>query len=184
MTMEIWTYHDQRLGGIDLTGFDVEAKDGRLGRVDRATRDVSRSYLVIDAGSAMPLGRRVLLPAGFVDTIDLDDRRLAVSVDRDRILNAPEYDPGRPFDESLRNRIGSHYTSPGARQRGRSTGSARQRPAKATSSRQSPSRQRTRSTESDEPTKDDLYKQAKRLNIDGRSKMNKAQLKRAVARRK
>lgn len=35
---------------------------------------------------------------------------------------------------------------------------------------------------SDEPTKDDLYLEAKRYNITGRSKMDKEQLERAVAR--
>lgn len=34
-----------------------------------------------------------------------------------------------------------------------------------------------------EPTKEELYHQAKRLGINGRSKMNKGQLKAAVARR-
>jgi hypothetical protein len=34
------------------------------------------------------------------------------------------------------------------------------------------------------PTRDQLYNEAKRMNIEGRSKMNKAQLQRAVAARK
>jgi hypothetical protein len=36
---------------------------------------------------------------------------------------------------------------------------------------------------SHEPTKEQLYRQAKRLKVKGRSKMNKSQLKSAVARR-
>jgi hypothetical protein len=204
MATEIWTYQDQRLGEFDLTGFDVETRDGVIGRVDRATKDVTGSYLVINAGPAMPLGRRVVLPAGVVETVDLDDRRLAVSVGRSEILSGPEYDPDRPLDESLRSRIGSHFALPGAERR--STGrSARQQPAKPKTSRQSSSRRaaestkskaqstrgraqstrgRAQSARSNEPTKEQLYKQAKRLNIEGRSKMNKAQLKRAVDRRK
>jgi hypothetical protein len=208
MATEIWTYQDQRLGQFDLTGFDVETRDGVIGRVDRATKDVTGSYLVINAGPAMPLGRRVVLPAGVVETVDLDDRRLAVSVGRSEILSGPEYDPDRPLDESLRNRIGSHYASPGEERRSEerrgSARSARQQPAKSTSRQSSsrrsaqstrskaqstrgraqPTRGRAQSTRSSEPTKEQLYKQAKRLNIEGRSKMNKAQLKRAVDRRK
>jgi hypothetical protein len=47
-----------------------------------------------------------------------------------------------------------------------------------------PSRRgRTRSRRSDGPTKAELYKQARRLGIEGRSKMDKAQLARAVGRR-
>jgi len=36
---------------------------------------------------------------------------------------------------------------------------------------------------SHEPTKEQLYRQAKRLKVKGRSKMNKSQLKSVVARR-
>jgi hypothetical protein len=202
MATEIWTYQDQRLADFDLTGFDVETRDGVIGRVDRATKDVTGSYLVIDAGPAMPLGRRVVLPAGVVETVDLDDRRLAVSLGRSEILSGPEYDPDRPLDESLRSRIGSHFASPveGRRSAARS---ARQQPARSASrqpstrgkaqsrtkaqstrGRAQAARGRAQATRSSEPTKEQLYKQAKRLNIEGRSKMNKAQLKRAVDRRK
>lgn len=188
MATEIWTYQDRRLAEFDLTGFEVETRDGVVGRVDRTTDDVAQSYLVIDPGAAMPLGRRVVLPAGVVETVDLDDRRLAVSVGRDEILSAPEYNLDRPLDQSLRDRLGSYYESRGRRRRGPSAGRT-QRPAKSTEST-SASRQRTRtrgrarSTKSDEPTRDELYEQAKRLNVEGRSKMSKAQLKRAVDRRK
>ena len=183
MVTEIWTYQDQKLGQFDLAGFAVETRDGVVGHVDRATRDVGSSYLVIDAGAAMPLGRRVVVPAGIVDTVDLDDRRVAVSVGRDELLSAPEFNADRPLDESLRNRIGSYYTSRKP-ERSRAKGTARPRAAKAASSRQRSSGRAARSTASDEPTKEELYEQAKRLNIDGRSKMNKSQLKRAVERRK
>ena len=44
-------------------------------------------------------------------------------------------------------------------------------------------RARSRSRRSDEPTKAELYQQARRLGIEGRSKMSKAQLARAVGRR-
>jgi hypothetical protein len=182
MATEIWTFRDRTLEQLDLGGFEVETREGVIGRVDRATRDISGSYLVVDAGAAMPLGRRVVLPAGVVDTVDLDDRRLAVSLGRREILSAPEYDPGRPFDESLRSRIGSHFRSAATarpkpkQQRGRTRPRAASRPrAKARTAR---------SRSSEEPTKDELYEQAKRLNIEGRSKMNKTQLKRAVNRRK
>jgi hypothetical protein len=55
------------------------------------------------------------------------------------------------------------------------------------SSRSSSSSSRARSTSGSGnggKTKEQLYKEAKRLGIDGRSKMNKQQLERAVARKK
>jgi hypothetical protein len=50
-------------------------------------------------------------------------------------------------------------------------------------SRSSSSRSRSRSSNGGQ-TKEQLYKQAKRLGIEGRSKMNKQQLQRAVSRKK
>jgi hypothetical protein len=179
---EIWTYHDQRLAALDLTGFEVETRDGVIGRVDRATEDVAGSYLVIDPGRSMPLGRRVVVPAGIVDTVDLDDRRLLVNTGRDEILSGPEFDPERALDESLRDRIGAHFAP-----REQPSSQQQQQPRRQSSStsrrRSSPTRRRSRPTQTDEPTKGELYKQAQRLGIEGRSKMNKSQLKRAVQRR-
>jgi hypothetical protein len=184
MATEIWAYHDQRIANLDLTGFEVETRDGVVGHVDRASKSISGSYLVIDPGPAMPLGRRVVVPAGIVDTVDLDDRRLLVRAGRDEILSAPEFETERPLDQTLRDRIGAHYM-PGEqpterqKQRARRQGSTK----RVSSGRTSSSRRRSRSTQSLEPTKGELYNQAKRLGIEGRSKMNKTQLKRAVQRR-
>src|SRR5262245_38071681 len=51
--LDLWTYRDRSdLGSNvvdthpDLTGFGVEAIDGSIGKVDEATYDVGRSYLV------------------------------------------------------------------------------------------------------------------------------------------
>ena len=51
---DLWTFRDSgRSGvnasaGIDLIGFDVEAIDGGIGKVDQATYDTDRSYIVVD----------------------------------------------------------------------------------------------------------------------------------------
>jgi Protein of unknown function (DUF2795) len=68
----------------------------------------------------------------------------------------------------------------------RRTTQTRQSPQKTSSStraRSGTTRRGNRAQTSDEPTRDELYEQAKRLGIEGRSKMNKAELKRAVSRR-
>lgn len=180
-------YRSQKLADLDATGFDVETRDGVIGRVDRATKDVRGSYLVIDPGAAMPLGRRVVVPAGVVDTVDVSSRRLFVDAGRNEVLSAPEFDPARPLDDALLDRIGTHFSSPrrtGRTQRRTASRSSTARPA---TRRRSASQKRSRSSTSRpaaEPTRDELYQQAKKLGIEGRSKLNKAQLKRAVQRRK
>jgi hypothetical protein len=37
-------------GPADLVGFDVEATDGNIGKIDEATYDVGGSYVVVDTG--------------------------------------------------------------------------------------------------------------------------------------
>jgi hypothetical protein len=191
MATEIWTYQDRELAAVDTTGFAVETRDGVIGRVDRATKDLAGSYLVVDPGASMPLGRRLLVPAGIVDTVDVNDRRVFVEASRNELLSAPEFDPQRALDASLRDQLAVHYSRGRARSPEGTTAAGTRRGRASTSAprRQSQTRGRAtatrrRSRPSGEPTKEQLYQQAKRLGIEGRSKMNKAQLKRAVERRK
>ena len=177
-TMEIWAYRDASLRGLDLGGFEVEALDGVVGRVERAASDQTGSYLVVDVGSLAPLGARVLLPAGVVDTVDLDSERLFVRLTRDQIRRAPEYDWRVPLDPSRRERFAEYYgTRP-------SPAAAPPEPAprrlRAAPEPSPPAK--SDSTAGTERTKQELYDEAKRLGIEGRSKMSKAELARAIER--
>jgi hypothetical protein len=49
-------------GPADLVGFDVEATDGNIGKIDEATYDVGGSYVVVDTGPWI-FGKKVMLPA-------------------------------------------------------------------------------------------------------------------------
>jgi hypothetical protein len=190
MATEIWTYQNRELAELDTTGFAVETRDGVIGRIDRATKEVAGSYLVIDPGASMPLGRRLLVPAGIVDTVDVNDRRVFVDASRNELLSAPEFDPQRALDASLRDRLAAHYSRGRARSSGATTATAASRRRASAARPRRPSQTRGRATSTrrrstgGEPTKEQLYQQAKRLGIEGRSKMNKTQLKRAVERRK
>jgi hypothetical protein len=77
---EMWTY-PETLGRLDVTGFDVEAQDGSMGKVDEVTYEVGESYIVVDTGPWI-LGKKVLLPAGLIERVDRDDE--TVYVDRTR----------------------------------------------------------------------------------------------------
>ena len=47
----MWDYRDSTwTDGHDLAGYDVEATDGSIGNVDKATNDVSNAYVVVDTG--------------------------------------------------------------------------------------------------------------------------------------
>ena len=108
MATEIWVYRDETHRGRELTGFDVEALDGGIGKVDEATDEVGRSYLVVDTGPWI-FGKKVLLPAGVVERVDLKDKKIYVGRTKDQIKNAPEYDPDRLLDAAYVEEFGTYY---------------------------------------------------------------------------
>ena len=90
--MDTWSYRDSTwVQAGDLLGYDVEATDGSIGRVDDATDDISASYLVVDVGSWF-FGRQRLVPAGAVTGVDHDARTVRLSMTMDEIKNAPDHD--------------------------------------------------------------------------------------------
>ena len=107
-TMNVWVYRDTLWTQNDLSGFSVEALDGSIGKVDEASNDVGASFLVVDTGPWI-FGKKVLLPAGVVDMVDLTNRKLIVSRTKDEIQKAPEFDPQRYTEVAYRNEIGTYY---------------------------------------------------------------------------
>ena len=114
-TTDLWTYRESgsfgvnASAGIDLVGFDVEAVDGGIGKVDEATYEASRSYLVVDTGPWI-FGRKVMLPAGVVDRVDLDSETVYVDRRKDDIESAPEFDTKRYRDNDYRAELGQYYS--------------------------------------------------------------------------
>jgi PRC-barrel domain len=107
---DIWSYRDTDLSQQrrDLVGFDVVATDGSIGKIDAATYDVGQSYLVVDTGFWI-FGKKRTLPAGIVDRVDYNDRKVYVNVTKDQVRNAPDYEVGLERDEVYRKNVGSHY---------------------------------------------------------------------------
>jgi len=103
----MWTHRDPSLAN-DLTGFSVEAVDGGIGKVDEASTDVGASYIVVDTGTWI-FGKKVLLPAGTIQSVDPDAETIFVNKTKDEIKDAPEFDPDRYKDETYRSEIGSYY---------------------------------------------------------------------------
>jgi hypothetical protein len=116
--MEIWTFRDTTLSQQNLSGLKVEALDGSIGKVDEASNDVSGSFIVVDTGPWI-FGKKVLLPAGVVNRVDLDTETVFVNRTKDQIKNAPVYDEDKnKQDDSYRDRyrgdVGSYYGPGGA----------------------------------------------------------------------
>jgi hypothetical protein len=90
-----------------LVGFQVECVGGTTGKVDAATRRADDAYLVVRTGR-WPSWRRVVVPAGAVNCVDPQRRRLWVERDRDSVRNAPifqEQRHGRSDEPSPRSAV-------------------------------------------------------------------------------
>jgi len=96
--------------GLNLVGFEIEATDGGIGKVDEATYDIGASYVVVDTGPWI-FGKKVMLPAGVVQRVDLDTETIFVDRTKDEIKNSPEFDENMYRDESYRSQLRSYYYS-------------------------------------------------------------------------
>lgn len=112
----IWTFRqDVSYAGADLTDFEVEARDGKIGKIDEATAEAGSSYIVVDTGPWI-LGKKVMLPAGVIRGVDRDKKLVHVDRTKDEIKSAPEL--GRGEDDDYRRRLGDYYAgfeAPGER---------------------------------------------------------------------
>jgi len=86
----------------NLLGYDVEATDGGIGKIDEATDDVGSSYVVVDTGPWI-FGKKRIIPAGVVREVDDQNEKVRVGLSKDQIKAAPDFDAQRrndrdPFD--------------------------------------------------------------------------------------
>jgi len=108
-----WTYRDNSWARGDVTGFKIDALDGEIGKVDKATYDVGGSYLIVDTGPWI-FGRKVMLPAGVVSGVDHEHKRVVVERTKDQIKNAPELDDSLIEDIRYRQSLSDYYGESGA----------------------------------------------------------------------
>jgi hypothetical protein len=109
MQVEMWTYREaDSVEDVDLRGFELEATDGPVGKVEEATYELGSSWLVVDTGPWI-FGRKVLLPAGTIASIDTDERKLYADRTRDEIKEAPEHDPSGYAEQEYRLALADYY---------------------------------------------------------------------------
>lgn len=90
MMTNTWTYRDDvHAADSNLAGYDVEATDGSIGKVDDDT--TGRDHLIVDTGFWI-FGKRRLLPAGVVKQVNHDDQKVYVAMTKDEIKEAPDLD--------------------------------------------------------------------------------------------
>ena len=113
MTQNVWLYRtdlsqDTKLQE-KLVGYNVEALDGSIGKIDEMTDEVARAAVVVDTGPWI-FGRKVVIPAGAIERIDLNEMKVHVAMTKDQIKNSPEFDPDRGWrDDEYRTRLDAYY---------------------------------------------------------------------------
>ena len=110
--VETWKYRDPSLATSlrkqQITGYDVEAIDGSIGKIDDATLEADSGHIVVDTGPWI-FGKKVMLPVGVLKSVDHTDEKVFVNRTKDEIKNAPEFDDSFRFDEKYRTELGTYY---------------------------------------------------------------------------
>lgn len=106
---ELWMFRKDVVPSHEIEGFEVEARDGSIGKIDELTDEVERSAVVVDTGPWI-FGRKVVVPAGAIERIDLNQKKVRVALTKDQIKNSPEFDPDHGWrDDEYRTRLDAYY---------------------------------------------------------------------------
>ena len=106
--MELWEFRST-IPTRHLADFDVEARDGSIGKIDESTQEVGSAAAVVDTGPWI-FGRKVVIPAGAIERVDTDQKQVYVSMTKDQIKNSPEYDPDKGWpNERHRGELTDYY---------------------------------------------------------------------------
>ena len=99
----IWTYPDASAwSDADIIGYDVEATDGSIGKVDESSAVAGSAYVVVDTGFWI-FGKKRLIPAGVIDRVDRQNEKVFLRLTKEQVKNAPD------FEETHRQRRGRDY---------------------------------------------------------------------------
>ncbi|GAA5166036.1 PRC-barrel domain containing protein [Ornithinimicrobium tianjinense] len=103
-----WDYRDTAINqDRDLVGYDVEATDGSIGKIDETSNEAGASHVVVDTGPWI-FGTKRLIPAGAIESVDHERRVAYVAMTKEQIKSAPDYER-EMWDEEARARHDTYY---------------------------------------------------------------------------
>jgi hypothetical protein len=95
---------------VNVIGYDVEAADGTIGKIDEASKETSRQYLVVDTGFWI-FGKKRLIPAGMVTRVDHANQKVYLAMTKDQIKQAPDFDEAMTaHDDAYYDKYSSYYS--------------------------------------------------------------------------
>ena len=95
----------------EVTGYGISATDDHLGHVaDFLVNEETWRicYLAVDTQNWWP-GKSVLLPPEWITQVSWPDRSVTVSITRDQVRNAPEWDTEQPISLAFEEQLYSYY---------------------------------------------------------------------------
>jgi hypothetical protein len=105
---DMWAYRDPTWTQSQyLVGYHLEAIDGSIGRIDKATYDASDAYVVVDTGFWIFVKKR-LIPAGAIVGVNYRSNTVHVGLTKHQIKSAPDYD-GNDWNDAARTRHSDYY---------------------------------------------------------------------------
>jgi hypothetical protein len=111
---DLWVYREPvSVDGADMIGYQVEAIDGEIGKIDEASNAVDGSFIVVDTGPWI-FGKKVMLPAGVVSSVDHENKRVSVNRVKEQIKAAPELGENSEADAGYRGVLDDYYGPEGA----------------------------------------------------------------------
>jgi hypothetical protein len=111
--MDMWSYRVEQPSDVAIAGYDVEAVDGSIGKVERTPSfSAGQQALAVDTGFWI-LGQRRLLPAGVVDRIDPTEQKVYVNLTKAQIKDAPDWNRKAWDKASQLSEVGDYYASSG-----------------------------------------------------------------------
>lgn len=90
---DLWNYRpDTKVADVDIVGFDVEASDGHIGKIDDASEVVDSSHLVVDTGFWI-FGKKRVIPARAVKQVNVDEETVFIDMTKEQVKDAPDHHP-------------------------------------------------------------------------------------------
>jgi hypothetical protein len=98
----------------EVRGYDIQATDGAIGRVDDLIADDQAwkiRYIVVHTGGWLQ-GRRVLIAPTWVSMVAWPERNVWVDLTRAAVKDSPEFDPSVPVSAEYELTLFDYYGRP------------------------------------------------------------------------
>lgn len=98
----------------EVRGYYIKAKNGDIGHVEDFIIDDKSwiiRYMIVDTRNWLP-GRKVIVSPQWIETIEWAERTVSVTLNKEAIENAPEFEPDVPVNRVYESRLYDFYGRP------------------------------------------------------------------------